>query len=142
MTDVAPLAARDHPIRLTVCSRRPGDLAVRHLAVRFVCFMRARLSADRLTAGLPVPESVVDGAEFDVWGQLRPVLGEAIAQTLDAAVFARTSGRRGRRPVVRAATAAGHTLEIGTASAAQGGVLADIEAPLDDVGLLLDVLAP
>jgi HK97 family phage major capsid protein len=92
------------------------------------------LEAEEIATILPVPENVVDDAEFDLWGELRPVLGEAIAATLDAAVFG-----GGARPaswpqaIIPAAIAAGNTTAIGTATPEEGGVVGDIDAALDDV---------
>lgn len=92
------------------------------------------LEAEEIATILPVPENVVGDAEFDLWGELRPALGEAIAATLDAAVFG-----GGARPaswlaaIIPAAIAAGNTTAIGNATAEQGGVVGDMDAALDDV---------
>jgi HK97 family phage major capsid protein len=92
------------------------------------------LEAEEIAAIVPVPEAVVDDADHDIWGELRPQLAEAVAERLDGAVFG-----GGPRPaswptaIIPAAIAAGNVVELGTSTAAQGGVVGDLGLALDAI---------
>ena len=85
------------------------------------------LEAEEIAAIVPVPEAVLDDADYDIWAQVQPRLAEAVGRTLDAAIFSGT-GKPASWPaaVIPAAIAAGNTYERGTNAAGAGGVAADI----------------
>jgi HK97 family phage major capsid protein len=89
------------------------------------------LNVEELATIVPVPENVVDDADFDVWGEVRPRLEEAISRAVDEAVFfdlnAPATFPTG---VVAAATAAGNNVVAG-ATAAEGGAYGDLDALLE-----------
>lgn len=92
------------------------------------------LVAEEIACIVPVPENVVDDSSFDVWGELRPALAEAVAQVLDAAIFAGTAKPASwPAAIVPAAVTAGNVVEQGTATAAQGGIVGDLESTFDAV---------
>ena len=92
------------------------------------------LVAEEIAAIVPIPEAVVDDSSFDVWGEIRPALAEAVAQVLDAAILAGTDKPASwPAAIVPAAIAAGNVVELGTATVPQGGVVGDIDSAFDQV---------
>jgi hypothetical protein len=87
------------------------------------------LEAEEIAVIVPVPEAVLDDADFDIWGQVQPRLAEAVGRTLDAAIFLGTN-KPATWPtgIVPAAIAAGNLYERGTNAAAAGGIAADVSA--------------
>ncbi len=82
---------------------------------------------EELAAIVPVPDAVLEDAQFDVMAAIRPLVGQAIGRKLDAAVFFGID-KPTTYPVAIsvAAAAAGNTLARGTATANQGGIAEDI----------------
>lgn len=91
------------------------------------------LTVEELAAIVPVPENVVDDADFDVWGEVRPRIQEAIARALDEAVWFGVNAPASFPTNVRAAaTAAGNRVTAG-ATAANGGAYGDVDALLESL---------
>lgn len=85
------------------------------------------LFAEEIAAIVPIPEAVLDDADYDIWGEIRPLLEEAIGRTLDAAIFFGTNKPSSwPTEIVTAATAASNTFNRGTSAAAAGGIAEDI----------------
>jgi HK97 family phage major capsid protein len=85
------------------------------------------LEAEEIAVIVPVPEAVLDDADFDLWGQVQPRLAEAVGRCLDAAIFLGTNKpATWPQAIVPAAIAAGNITERGSNTAAEGGVAADI----------------
>ena len=84
------------------------------------------LNVEELAAIVPVPESVVEDMDFDIWGEVRPLLEEAIGIAVDAAVFFGVN-KPASWPidVVASAIAAGNTYARGTNAAVAGGIAED-----------------
>lgn len=45
------------------------------------------IEAEELAVLVPIPESVLDDADYDIWGETRPLIEEAIGSAVDAAVL-------------------------------------------------------
>jgi HK97 family phage major capsid protein len=89
------------------------------------------LTAEEVATIVPIPEAVVADSGFDVWGE---PLAEAVAVVLDAAVFGGINKPASwPAAVAPAAIAAGNAVELGTATAAQGGVVGDLDSAFDQV---------
>jgi HK97 family phage major capsid protein len=84
------------------------------------------LNVEELAAIVPIPENVLNDAGFDVWGEVKPRLVEAIGRALDAAVFFGVNKPASwDTDIVTAAIAAGNTATIGS-TAANGGIAQDL----------------
>ena len=87
------------------------------------------LNAEEIAAIVPIPEAVLDDARdtgFDVWGSIMPLVSQAIARTLDGAVFFGVN-KPASWPgaVVTDAASAGNTVARGANLAAAGGIVGD-----------------
>lgn len=91
------------------------------------------MTAEPIAAIVPVAEDLIEDTDYDLWGEIRPELEEAVAAVIDAAVFF-GSGAPATWPVgiVPHAIAAGNTVNAGTGvdlaadlNSAMGAVEAD-----------------
>lgn len=97
------------------------------------------LYAEEIAAIAPIPQSVIDDIEsggYDVWGEVRPSIEEAIGKTFDAAVLYGTNAPAGTWPtnLLAGATAAGNEVVLGSVGSdlyddimAEGGLLSKVE---------------
>lgn len=92
------------------------------------------LEAEELAVIIPIPEAVLDDSEFDMWGEIKPRVAEAIGIALDSAVFIGASKPASwPADLVTAATAAGNNYARGTNAASAGGVGEDINKLMQKV---------
>lgn len=85
------------------------------------------ITAEELAVIVPIPEAVLADAGFDVFAMIRPMIAEAIARKLDAAVlFGQDAPASWPQGIAPAAIAAAHAVARGTNAANKGGLAADI----------------
>jgi HK97 family phage major capsid protein len=73
------------------------------------------LDAEELAVIIPVPEKLLDDTDYDIWGEIRPEIVEAMAIALDAAIlFGYNKPASWPTSIVAAAIAAGNTVTQGT----------------------------
>ena len=87
------------------------------------------LNAEELAAIVPIPENVLDDADYDIWGEITPLLQQAVGRAVDAAVFFGTNKPSSwPNAIVTDAVTAGQTVTRGTNNAAAGGIYGDLSA--------------
>ena len=85
------------------------------------------LNAEEVAVIVPVPEAVLDDTAFDIWGETRPFIAEAIGRTLDAAIFFGVNKpTTWPNSIVADATTSGNVVVGGTAPPEEGGVYGDV----------------
>ncbi len=73
------------------------------------------IDAEEIAVIVPIPENVLDDSDYDIWGEVKPRLLEAIGVTIDGAVFYGTNAPNvWPGDIVTAATAASNVLTLGT----------------------------
>lgn len=88
--------------------------------------------AEEIAVIVPISEAVLDDADYDIWGEVRPRLVEAFGQKIDGAVlFDIDKPQTWRDGVVTTATKAGATVTLGNdlydSILGEGGVIAKVE---------------
>lgn len=93
------------------------------------------LTAEELAVIVPIPEQIIDDADYDIWGQVKPLLVQAFGKAIDAAILHGTNAPTSwPDDLVTAATAASSTVDEGTgddlydAILGESGVFAAVEA--------------
>ena len=72
------------------------------------------LNAEVLACIVPVPEEVIDDADYDIMGEVRPRIAEAMGAVIDAAVlFGTNKPASWPASILTGATSAGHTVDHG-----------------------------
>lgn len=92
------------------------------------------LTAEELAVIIPIPESLLDDAAYDIWGEVKPQLIEAFGIAFDRAVFyGENAPPTWPKSILAAATDAGHVVTEGTGNdlyddiMGENGVLALVE---------------
>lgn len=88
--------------------------------------------AEEIAVIVPIPEAVLDDADYDIWGEVRPRLIEAFGQKIDGAIlFGVEKPQTWRADVVTTAVDAGAYVKLGTdlydSILGEGGVIAKVE---------------
>ena len=86
------------------------------------------MQIEELATIMPIPESVIEDMDQDIWDTSEPFIREAFARALDSAVFFGTNAPASfPTNILAAAIAAGNTVTEGTATAAAGGYMGDLD---------------
>ena len=88
--------------------------------------------AEEIAVIVPISEAVLDDANYDIWGEIKPRLIEAFGQKIDGAIlFGAEKPQTWRDDVVKTATAAGAVVQLGSdlydSILGEGGVIAKVE---------------
>ena len=93
------------------------------------------INAEELAVIVPVPESVLDDVDYDIWAEIKPLLIQAFGQAIDGAVFFGVNAPAAwPTAIVTAAAAAGNSVKLGTGSdiaddiGNEDGIMAKVEA--------------
>ncbi len=84
------------------------------------------LDAEEIACICPIPEAVLEDTDYDVWGEITPLIAEAIGRTFDAAAFFGTNKPATWPTAIVPAAAAASNTETRNTTAANGGVAQDI----------------
>ena len=69
--------------------------------------------AEEIAVIVPIPEAVLDDADYDIWGEVRPRLTEAFGKVIDGAIlFGTNKPTTWRDGIVPSATTAGNTVTV------------------------------
>ena len=80
---------------------------------------KKKLYAEELAVIIPIPEAVLDDANYDIWGEVKPRLVEAMGRRIDEAVlFGIGKPNTWRKAIVKTAKDAGNFVRAGTGAAA------------------------
>lgn len=91
-----------------------------------------KLYAEEIAVIVPIPEAVLEDADYDIWGEIEPRLYEAFGKKIDQAVlFGVDKPATWREGVVPSATIAGNTIsataDVYTDILGEGGLISLIE---------------
>lgn len=85
------------------------------------------LNVEEIATIVPIPEAVLNDSAYDLWGEIMPLLAEAVGRTMDAACFFGVNKPSSwPTDIATAAVAAGNVVARGTNNAASGGIAGDI----------------
>ena len=93
---------------------------------------KKKLYAEEIAVIVPIPESALDDADYDIWAEVKPRLYEAFGKVIDAAIlFGTNKPATWRAGVVPSALAAGNGVPIGTSVfddvMGESGLIAKVE---------------
>lgn len=94
---------------------------------------KKKIYAEEIAVIVPIPEAVLDDADYDIWGEVRPRLVEAFGKVIDGAIlFGTNAPATWRDSIVKTCTDANtvvtETADLYADIFGEGGTLALIEA--------------
>ena len=94
-----------------------GDTGFKQTSAQ--AWVRKRLYAEELAVIIPIPEAVLDDSNYDIWGEVRPRITEAMGKRIDEAIlFGINKPSTWRAGILQTATAAGAVVTEGTGASA------------------------
>ena len=73
------------------------------------------INAEEIAVIIPIPEAVLDDADYDIWGEVKPQIVDAFGRVIDGALaFGTNRPTAWPEGLVPSATAAGHVVARGT----------------------------
>lgn len=91
------------------------------------------INAEEIAVIVPIPEAVLDDADYDIWGEVRPLIEQAFGQVIDRAILLGTDAPASwPDDLLAGATAAGNTVTE--------GALGDLYDDVMGVGGLLNLV--
>lgn len=122
------------PVAEFISGENPGDSSAEKPATMMDWDDRT-LTVEEIAGIVVIPENVVDDADLDIWGEVRPRVAEAVGRTLDAAVFFGTNAPSSWPDgLVPAAITAGNEVVEGSSNTDLGGDLSDTLGEVEDDG--------
>ena len=125
---------RNQPI-LTALARAyfvNGDTGIKQTSK--MAWDKKSIIAEELAVIIPIPENVLDDAEYDIWGEVKPRLVEAFGIAFDQAVLYGTNApATWPKGITVSAAAVGHVVNLGAGAdlyddiMAEGGLLSKVE---------------
>lgn len=88
------------------------------------------LNVEEIAVILPIPNNVADDVEYAIWDEAEPLVAEAVARALDAAVFFGTNAPASFPVNVNTAAAAAGNNQTEGSTAAEGGFFGDVDKTL------------
>ena len=90
-----------------------GDTGFKQTAAQ--AWDKKKLYAEELAVIIPIPEAVLDDSNYDIWGEVKPRIVEAMGQRIDEAVlFGTGCPSTWRTCIVDTAVNAGCSTTLGT----------------------------
>lgn len=102
------------------------------------------IDAEELAVIVPIPEAVLDDSSYDIWGEVRPAVEEALSLAISGAVLYGTNipaswtTNLGAAGLVARCTAAGHTISAAAYTDLYEAVLGETGAGVDGLYMLLE----
>ncbi len=98
--------------------------------------------AEEVAAIVPIPEAVLDDADYDIWGEIKPAIEEALGVAITQAVLygtnipAQWTTDLGAAGIVAGSTAASHTISAAAYTDLYEAILGETAAGVDGLFML------
>jgi len=100
---------------------------------------KKKIYAEEIAVIVPIPEAVLDDADYDIWGEVRPRITEAFGKVIDAAIlFGTNKPTNWRAGLVPSAITAGNYVEQASTPDLYGDIMgtSGLIAKVEDSGFL------